>query len=357
MRLIITLILILLFPTLATAQQDLPKSRPFYLGFTAFPHDFTPAAVLETRSFVQQNADLIAHHIEGVPWTESHSNQPYPEKFLKDWADKKLATPRNGKVYLAISPGRGELKPAEKAPGIPAALKNKPYDDPQVISAYLTYCRRAIEFFKPDYLCIGIETNEIHSSGPRKWAAYVTLHKHIYTQLKKDHPTLPIFASWTLHNMFKRQGAMLAEFKALMPHNDLVAVSYYPFFVDDKDRLTALDWMTAQFDEFKKPYAMVETNDAAERLQFPTSKITIHGTPEKQLAYHQKLFDIAHEKKFVFVVAFIHQDYDALWEKIKGSSPELFIAWRDCGLLDQSANPRPAYHLWKSHFDLPHLSP
>ena len=46
---------------------------------------------------------------------------------------------------------------------------------------------------------------------------------------------------------------MLAEFKALMPQNDLVAVSYYPFFMNDKDRLAALDWMSGQFDEFKSP--------------------------------------------------------------------------------------------------------
>jgi len=111
--------------------------------------------------------------------------------------------------------------------------------------------------------------------------------------------------------------------------------------------------MTGQFDEFKKPYAVVETNDAAEELVFPTSKITIHGTPQKQEAYYQKLLSLAQQRSFVFVVSFIHQDYDALWEKIKGSSPELFIAWRDCGLIDQDGKPRPAYEVWKSYFALP----
>ena len=75
--------------------------------------------------------------------------------------------------------------------------------------------------------------------------------------------------------------------------------------------------MTAQFDEFHKPYAIVETNDAAEELVFPTSKITIHGTPEKQEDYYRRLLSLAQQHEFVFVVSFIHQDYDALWEKIK----------------------------------------
>jgi hypothetical protein len=70
-----------------------------------------------------------------------------------------------------------------------------------------------------------------------------------------------------------------------MPHNDLVAVSYYPFFVKDAERLAALDWLLESFDSFKKSYAMVETNDAAECLPLPQAKVVIEGTPEKQLAY------------------------------------------------------------------------
>lgn len=91
-----------------------------------------------------------------------------------------------------------------------------------------------------------------------------------------------------------------------MPYNDLVAISYYPFFV-----------------------------------------------PAKQRAYYEKLLALAQEKRFVFVISFIHQDYDALWERIKDSAPELFIAWRDCGLLDERGRARPAYDVWKAAFNLP----
>jgi hypothetical protein len=181
----------------------------------------------------------------------------------------------------------------------------------------------------------------------------VALHKHVYEELKKDHQDLLVFASWTLHNMFKKRGQMLAEFQKLMPYNDLVAVSYYPFFVQDGDRLAALDWMTEQFDSFRKPYAMVETNDAAERLPLPKAKVVIEGTPEKQVAYYRKLLGLAQQRDFAFVISFIHQDYDALWEKIKDHSPELFMAWRDCGLLDEQGKARPAYGVWKDFFDLP----
>jgi hypothetical protein len=52
------------------------------------------------------------------------------------------------------------------------------------------------------------------------------------------------------------------------------------------------------------------------------------------------------------VISFLHRDYDALWEKIKRSSPEAFMVWRDCGLLDQDGKARPAYTVWKRYFEV-----
>jgi hypothetical protein len=52
------------------------------------------------------------------------------------------------------------------------------------------------------------------------------------------------------------------------------------------------------------------------------------------------------------VISFIHRDYDAVWEKIKGTTPEAFMAWRDCGLLDQDGKARPSFTVWKCYFDL-----
>ena len=340
-------------PTDDIAGEKPRGKRNFRMGFTGFVYDISLQAMTNSRTFVRENGDILAHHIEGVPWAEALNGRPFPGAMLEEWQGKKLAMPPRGQVYLAISPGRGDLKVAEKAGPLPKELTGKAYDDPLVMKAYLNYCRRAIEFFDPDYLAIGIEVNEIHDAGPRKWQAYAALHKHVYGELKKDHIDLPIFASWTLHNMFKKRGQMLDEFQELMPYNDLVAVSYYPFFMEDADRLTALDWMTTQFDAFSKPYAIVETNDAAERLPLPQAKVVIEGTSEKQVAYYRKLLGLAQQRDFAFVISFVHQDYDALWEKIRDHSPELFMAWRDCGLLDEQGKARPVYSVWKDFFDLP----
>jgi uncharacterized protein (TIGR03067 family) len=336
------------------ASAEKPSgTRSFRMGFTGFVYDMTLDAMTASHQFVRENGDILCHHIEGAAWSEALYNQPFPAALLQEWEGKKSATPPGGKVYLALSPGRGDLKVVDKAGPLAAELQGKSYDDPLVMRAYLGYCRQAIEFFEPDYLAIGIEVNEIHNLGDKSWQAYVTLHKHVYKELKKDREDLPIFASWTLHHMFQKQGSMLADWKKLMPHNDLVAVSYYPFMVVDKDRLAALDWMTREFDTFEKPYAIVETNDAAERLPLPQAKVVIEGSAEKQEAYYHTLLALAQERDFEFVISFIHQDYDALWQKIKGYAPEAFIAWRDCGLLDENGAARPAYQVWKDYFSLP----
>ncbi len=331
------------------AVQPMPSSRCFRMGITGFPHDMTAEAAIATQKFSQNNGDIIAHHIEGVPWTAMHRGEAFPKPFADAMNGKKSMTPPGGKVYLAISPGRGELKPHDKAPKIPSALRGKQYSDPLVKQAYLRYCQKMIEFFDPDYLAIGIEVNEIWGViFKREWKASLDLHKYVYQQLKRDHPELPIFASMTLHTLHNKQGGMVDGMSDLMPYCDLVGISYYPFFVEDKSRLKTFDWLFKEFDRYDKPYAMVETNAAAETTKFDS--YTVAGTPQRQLEYYQHLFDAAQEHEFVFVIAFIHRDYDPLWEKIKGSSPQLFKAWMNCGFLDENGTPRPSYQLWENYF-------
>jgi hypothetical protein len=139
------------------------------MGFTGFVHDITAEAVAASRKFVRENGAILAHHIEGVPWTEALNGKPFPKAVLEEWEGKKSATTPKGKIYLAISPGRGELKVADKAGPLPVELKGRRYDDPLVMKAYLSYCRRAIEFFKPDYLvsCAWDAVEQDCKSGPK----------------------------------------------------------------------------------------------------------------------------------------------------------------------------------------------
>jgi len=110
-----------------------------------------------------------------------------------------------------------------------------------------------------------------------------------------------------------------------------------------------LAWLDEHLGDSGKPYAIVETGEAAERLRFPDSGQVIEGSPEKQAAYYEALLAFAGAHETRFVISYLHRDYDALWEEIKGRSPEAFLAWRDCGLLDEQGRPRPAFRVWEHH--------
>jgi len=346
-----------MLPNLATCQDEKTVVRHFRMGFTGFPHDVSIEALIHAREFSRQNSDIIAHHIEGVPWAELLAGKPFSDELINEWKGKKEAIPKGGKVYLAISPGRGDLKPGEKSLPFPKELVGKSYDDPVVMTAYLSYCRRMVEFFAPDYLGIGIEVNEIYQAGPNKWRAYAALHRHVYQELKKDHRDLPIFASFTLHGMLNETGrkreAMFTAFGEIMPFNDQVAVSFYPFIRGGTTDIDGcLRWLTEHFGGYKKPYAFVEVGEPAERLRLPSSGQIIDGTPQHQAAFYETLLAFARDHEVRFVISFLHRDYDSLWEKIKRSSPEAFMVWRDCGLLDQDGKARPAYTVWKRYFEV-----
>ena len=152
------------------------KARHFRMGFTGFPHD-----ILD-RSRRPAHGSSPARTPTSSPTTSRAcrgrncwTDKPFSDELINEWKGKKEATPEGGKVYLAISPGRGDLKPGEKSLPFPKELVGKSYDDPVVMKAYLGYCRRMVEFFKPDYLAIGIEVNEIYQAGPDKWRAYAAL--------------------------------------------------------------------------------------------------------------------------------------------------------------------------------------
>src|SRR6185503_19493266 len=139
MKTLATICCLLLLATGSSAAEKAAsgRTRPFRMGFTAFPHDVTPAALVQTREFVRTNADLIAHHIEGVPWAEALRGQPFPKALEADRESKRSMTPPGAKVYLAVSPGRGDLKLAEKGTTpLPPELKGKSYDDALVKKAY-----------------------------------------------------------------------------------------------------------------------------------------------------------------------------------------------------------------------------
>jgi len=346
------------------AQQPSRKARAFRMGFTSFPSDTTPEAYNDMALFIRGNADIIAQHMESVPWTEALNGQPFRENLMNNWRDRKLLTPAGAKVYVALNPGRGGLADywgASEHDPIPPEFKGKTFSDPLVKKAYVQYCKRVVEFFKPDYLAIGIEVNELVFNAPANFPAYVELHEYVYAELKKEYPNLPIFASFTLHSLLDSRrtasdrARCLTAVKGLMPYNDLIGISFYPFFGNLSDQVdAAFSFLTTQFDGFAKPYALTETGEAAEELtvELDGKPWVIRGSPAYQLSYYQKLFALAQSHHTEFIISFLYKDYDRLWTKIAAHTPAVFQSWQNNGFFDRNGVGRPAYQLWRKFFEM-----
>lgn len=351
--------------SLRPVYADSPSGRTFRMGLTAFPPDDTPQGAEIVNNFIHANADIVAQHMESVPWTEALSGAPFQAHLTNDWANRKKNLPPNATNYVALNPGRNALADywgkTEHDP-LPEEFKGKTFNDPIVRKAYLNYCKRAIDFFQPEFLAIGIEFNEITLNAADKGPAYAELHAYVYKELKKLYPNLPIFASFTLHGLLDERRSKadrdrsLAAVKDLMPYNDLIGISYYPFFGNLSNAVdSSFSFLTSQFDGYKKPYAFAETGEAADRLSLnDNGKVwQIDGSPERQAGYYKKLFAFAQSHMTVFIISFLCKDYDVLWKKIAPSTPPLFQAWQDNGFMDENGKERPAYKVWKVEFDLP----
>jgi len=315
----VALLLLSTFTAVYAADARAAKARSFRMGFTPSPHLETPQAWNEMAKFIRQNGDIVLQHLWGVPWTEALYNRPFHPNFMTDWKRRKALTAGGLRTYLAVTPvgwgGNISAYTNEREKPLLAEFKGKALDDPMVKKAYLNYCERAIEYFQPDYAAIGIEVNSLYQPSGKRWHEYVNLHKYVYGELKKKHPSLPLFATLDLHAMLApdnsdREG-MLAAYKEIMDANDIVAISFYPFLRGLSDQVDgALAWVTETFDSYDKPYAVAEAGEEAENVVVKAEGGTreLKGSPAGQKAYFEKLLALAQARRFKFVIAWFYRD-------------------------------------------------
>ena len=223
------------------------KTRPFRLGFTPFPWDYGDEVRQQSLAFVSaEGGDIILHHCDFcVPWPEAAADEPIAAALEANWEgypDKAFNTtpprtylPEGSKLYLALTPmdmNRSGLA-IDRRGGFRDWTADTPFNDPSVKQAYLNYCQQALNHFRPDYLAIGVEMNELLHNAPGRWPGFVELYRYVYDALKADHPDLPIFATMTLHNLLVHAREPDSEdrkkLQEFLQYNDLLGVSFYSF--------------------------------------------------------------------------------------------------------------------------------
>ena len=138
-----------------SALAFLLPSRNYYMGLTPFPYDISGVDKVEyVYDRIQTDADLMAHHFDnGIPWDDALADTyPYTTKIMEDWAFRKSHVPAGHKLYVAINPinsMRNGLAPFWNETGdnqpLTAPWNGYAFDNADVKTAYLNYCRRIID--------------------------------------------------------------------------------------------------------------------------------------------------------------------------------------------------------------------
>jgi hypothetical protein len=233
------------------------------------------------------------------------------------------------------------------------------FDDPRVKQAYLNYCRRAISFFEPAYLAIGVESNLIRTKAPWKWPGYLALHRFIYGELKREHPKMPIFDTVVATAILPGyapeydHAQQMAVLDDLMPTCDVFALSLYPYMSAYKtDRIPADIFDRLDSMSHGRPIAIGESGYLARPLSILNGRLTMDGTDAEQAEWIRLLLAAAEARHYLFAVNYIIRDYEALW--IKLGKTDLNAIWKNTGFYDAEGHERPALTLWREALRRPY---
>jgi hypothetical protein len=343
----------------AVPVKDESSHRFFAMGFSSWPYDLTLEAVNWGYEQVGKYGDFIDEHLEeGVPWPEAQGDLPFPRNYQDVLNFRKSKRLPGHKLLVSINPlsiGRNSLAPYRgEAPNqtLPKPWDQRSLNDPIVKQAYLKYARRLIEFFSPDYFCMGVEVNLLKKNRPDLWPAFLELHKYVYSELKKQFPELKILVSLEACSLLEGYtdadyAGQMQAVNDILPYTDIVGISLHPFMSKNLAENIPADMFRRIRSLSDKPMAITETSYPAEKFTIKIHGIPVdfNGTPEKQKEYLRQLLTAVRDGAYLFVTWFSIRDYDAIYNKLGGG--DLLLIWRDTGLFDQTGRPRPGFDVWQ----------
>jgi len=351
------LIVGLLASLISASAEAQDQSRSFFMGFSPFNHSWIEEEQETTYRLIAENGDLILFHLDhGIPWSEALAGgayHPNVEAKLADMAGRRRPGQR---VFLAVTPidfGRADLAAAwgrRDNMDRRGAWRGASFDDPEVLRAYLNFCRDLIARFQPDYFAYAIEANLLERNNPEAYAKFIPFAAQVYSTLKAEFPDLPIFATFYLGPP-EESDRFRHQVTPLLPSSDILAISSYPYMSIDGpprrvDEIPG-NWF-AQIRDIApgKRFAIAETGFIAEPME--VAGVEFSASAEDQARYVALLLAEANRLDAEFVVWFLPADYDELWTVLKWmvAFNPLYRAWKDIGLWDGDLRPRPGLAVW-----------
>ncbi|MDQ5962582.1 MAG: hypothetical protein QG653_389 [Patescibacteria group bacterium] len=339
-------------------------TRSFYMGLGSWPPDATVEAVNAMYDVIDAHTDMVFHHFDnGIPWQEALDGRAFPKHLEGDWNWKKVKTKADKKIYLGITPLNfdrdgmvGYWGEKDNNEPLPDNWKNLRFNDPKVKTAYVNYVRRAVEYFNPTYLSIGSEVNILAAKDRGAWGDYLELNQYVYTELKKQYPTLPIFVSlqyeW-LRGAEKetqnKKAEQVTDAKDVLKSSDIIALTVYKYGTIHNPIVG--DYFALAKSLAQKPIGLAEIGAMSKEAKF--NGITFTANEEDQDTFIRFMVSEASKGKFVFVNNYFPIDFDKLLKRLPKELQGVSVTWAHMGLYDMDLKPKKALRTWDMYLQLP----
>ncbi len=328
------------------------------VSITPFPFDLTAAAASSVAKITSENETLATVQLDnGIPWAEALDGEPFSADVMGQWQRDKDAIGTNRMVYLAIAPLQEDRVHWALGPGgasSPSWAANEKTLTPKLKQAYGNYVLRAIDYFNPQFLNLGVEAGDMAWKKPGKWPSFTALFDSCCARVREKNPSIKIGISFSLPLLMNKGVAKRA--KSVIDTSDYVGISFYPYLSDFYVKLGAqplpapplqwrepLAWLATNI---SKPIAICETDYSSDPVSLPSYDLKMDANPDLQRAYVTDLAAIARRENYLFTVFFLSVDCDALMSKLPAEAAANGL-WTHCGFLDKQLREKPAWQAYR----------
>jgi hypothetical protein len=324
----------------------------------SFPYDLTVEAVQTVTSIVRNYANVYTVQLDnGIPWEAALTGSSFEPALMDQWRRHKESIAPHHEVYLAIAPlaeDRTSWSSGFEGKRAPEWARNEQRLTEELKTSYVNYVLRAIDYFEPSYLNLGVEAGDMAAKKPAKWPLFEDLFAHSASAVRAKHPSLKLGISFGLPLLMDR--SVLRRAQSLIDRSDYIGISFYPYMSDFYVKLGAaplpeppdqwrkpLEWLRQNVD---KPVAICETGYSSDTVSLKTYGLVLEGNQDLQSRYVADLAAIARRDEYLFTVFFLAVDYDALMEKIRASD-DTHKLWGRIGFFDRNLRAKPAWPTYR----------
>ncbi len=345
--------------TTAPAPASINAAGKPLFALSTFAYAFTKEASDKTFEITRNNGQMYVVQIDnGVPWAEALSGAPLPVRERRKWETFKRERPEGQPFYLSLAPldfDRMNLAGPPEGSVMPASIRGSAFDSDIIKTAYLKYAQRAVDYFDPDFLNLGIEAGELAARRPSAWPAFTRLIEYVMVNLKREHPDLKIGISFGLQSLMDPATAQRS--KSFIEKCDYLGLSFYPYMSEFHEKFGVsplpdppdewrkpLEWVR---NYTNKPIAICETGYNSTDATASGFGVNLTASSELQRQYVEDLGRIAMRDHHLFDIYYFPVDIDGVLAGVPDQGASGAILWRNNGLLDADLKPKPAWQAWQ----------